>query len=87
MDDPNLKITSTLFNGQNFMPWSQLGALYLRGQGKMGHLDGHITAPNLKDPTYDKWEIYNSIILAWLINSMVPKIGESYYEMKTGKDI
>ena len=31
------------------------------------------------DPSYDKWEIENSVIMAWLINSIVPEIGKSFY--------
>ena len=85
--DPNLKITTTPFNGQNFLTWSQAVSLYLKGRGKMGHLDGRISAPTTTDPGFDKWEIENSIIMAWLINSMVPEIGEGFYRMKTARDI
>ena len=52
----------------------------------MGHLDGCIKAPNTADPSYDKWEIENSIIMALLINSIMPEIGESYHGMKTTQD-
>ena len=44
-------------------------------------------APATTDPSYDKWEIENFIIMAWLINSMKPEIGEGFYWMKTAHDI
>ena len=78
LDNPNLKITTTLFTGQNYLTWSKSVALYLQGRGKMGHFDGRIKAPDTTDPKYDKWEIENSTIMVWLINSMVPEIGESF---------
>ena len=53
----------------------------------MGHLDGRVTTPATTDPGYDKWKVENSIIMAWLINSMVPEIGEGFYQLKTARDI
>ena len=85
--DPNLKITTISFNGQNYLKWSQAVELYLKARGKMGHLDGRVTAPSTTDPGYDRWEIENSVIMSWLINSMVPELGESFYRMKTAKAI
>ena len=79
--EPNLKIATTPFNGQNYLTWSQAVSLYLKGRGKMGHLDGRVTAPAVTDPGYDKWEVENSIIMAWLINSMVPEIGAGFYRL------
>ena len=53
----------------------------------MGHLDGRTKASNTIDPTYDKWEIDNYVIIAQLINLMTPEIRESYYGMKTACEI
>ncbi|KAI8030692.1 Allantoinase, partial [Camellia lanceoleosa] len=33
------------------------------------------------------WEITNSLIMGWLIHSMVPEIGEDYLSMDTAQDI
>ena len=85
--DPNLKITTVPFNGQNYLKWSQAVELYVKARGKMGHLDGRVKAPSTTDPEYDKWEIENFVLMSWLINSMVPEIGESFYRLKTAKAI
>ena len=53
----------------------------------MGHLDARIKAFTTDDSGQDKQEIVNSIIMAWLIISMVPQIGENFHRMKTAKDI
>ena len=43
--DPNSKITTIPFNGQNYLKWSQAVELYLKAWGKMGHLDGACYSP------------------------------------------
>ena len=41
-----------------------------------------VLRPDPTDQKFDKWEIENSFIMAWLINSMILEIGEGYYGMK-----
>ncbi|XP_028087020.1 uncharacterized protein LOC114287770 [Camellia sinensis] len=53
----------------------------------MGYVDGKIQAPNTIDPSYDQWEITNSLIIGWLIHSMIPEIREGYLSMDTAQDI
>ena len=67
-DNPNLKITTSLFNGKNFLAWSQSVTLFLKGRGKIGYINGRIKAPSTEDATYEKWEMENSIVMAWLIH-------------------
>ena len=86
-DNPNLKITTSLFNGHNFLAWSQSVTLFLKGRGKMGYVNGRIKAPNTEDTTYDKWEMENSIVMTWLVHSMIPEIGKGFLDMATAQDI
>ena len=37
--------------------------------------------------TYGIWEAENSIVMAWLVNSMEPKIGRTYLFYKTTQEI
>ncbi|GMP62684.1 hypothetical protein CsSME_00024686 [Camellia sinensis var. sinensis] len=53
----------------------------------MGYVDGRIQAPSITDPSYDQWEITNSLIMGWLIHSMVLEIGEGYLSMDIAHDI
>ncbi|KAK0598581.1 hypothetical protein LWI29_036055 [Acer saccharum] len=48
---------------------------------------GELPAPPLTDPTYKTWLAENSIVLAWLINSMEPKISRRYLYFKTAKEV
>ena len=86
-DNPNLKITTSLFNGNNYLAWSQSVTLVLKGRGKMGYINGRIQAPNTEDTTYDKWEMENSIVMTWLCHSMILEIGEGFLDMATAHDI
>ncbi|XP_028088180.1 uncharacterized protein LOC114288791 [Camellia sinensis] len=88
-DDPNpsLKITTSPFNGQNYLAWSQSLTIFLKSRGKMGYVDCRIQAPSITDPGYDQWEITNSLIMGWLIHSIVPEISEGYLSMETARDI
>ncbi|XP_028090690.1 uncharacterized protein LOC114290889 [Camellia sinensis] len=87
--NPNrsLKITTSLFNGQNYLAWSQSLTMFLKSRGKKGYVDGRIQAPSTIDSGYNQWEITNSLIMGWLIHSMVPELGEGYLSMETAQDV
>ena len=85
--NPSLKTTTSMFNGQNYFAWSQSQTTFLKSRGKMGYVDGRIQAPSTTDPSYDQWEITNSLIMGWVIHSMVLEIGEGYLSMDTAQDI
>lgn len=59
----------------------------MRGKGNVGYLDGSIPIPKKDFATYRSWEAENSVVMAWLINFMEPKIGRIYLYYKTTKDI
>ncbi|XP_074352301.1 uncharacterized protein LOC141691461 [Apium graveolens] len=61
--------------------------MYLRGRGRLGYLTGSVVAPNISDPSYAKWEAENSLIMAWLINSMEVDIGKMYLFLSSAKEI
>lgn len=64
------------FNGHNlFFHYSK--------QGKIRHINGQIRRPIVKDVDYDTWQLNNSIITAWLINSM--KMSISNFSSKQQK--
>ena len=46
----------------------------------MGYINGGIKAPSTEDASYDKWEMENSIVMTWLVHSMVPEIGEGFLD-------
>ncbi|KAK3031786.1 hypothetical protein RJ639_036938, partial [Escallonia herrerae] len=53
----------------------------------MGYITGEIQHPALGDSTYANWELNNSIVMAWLINSMESHISRTYLFLRTAKAI
>ena len=55
-------------DGKNYLKWSQLVCIVLKGKGKISHLMG--TGPKLGDPRFEVWDEEDSMIMVWLWNSM-----------------
>ena len=72
-------------NGKNYLKWSQLVRTMLKGKEKISHLMG--TRPKLGDPHFEAWDEEDSMIMAWLWNSMIPKISDTCMFLATAKDI
>ena len=66
---------------------SGLVALVIKGKGKYGYLSREVTPPSKDATDYQRWETEYSIIMAWLINSMVQKISRTYLFYKTAKEV
>jgi len=61
--------------------------LVVRGKGKIVYLTGDIAKPSPEATTYGVWEAENAIVMAWLANSLEPKIGRTYLFYKTTSEI
>ncbi|KAK5846636.1 hypothetical protein PVK06_002931 [Gossypium arboreum] len=83
----SLIITNHQLDGKNLLQWSQSVLMVIRGRGELGYINGKIPRPTIADPTYATWELNNSIIMAWLINSMKGHISRTYLFFKTVKDM
>ena len=59
----------------------------LKSQEKMGYVNEEIRVTSTVDSSYKEWEIQNSQVMVWIINSMIPEIGERYLGMQTARDI
>ncbi|KAG2725978.1 hypothetical protein I3760_01G090300 [Carya illinoinensis] len=81
-----LYLTTTKLNGHNYLEWAQSVKLAIDGRGKIGHLTGEISKPTAGDPNRKRWQSENSLVIAWLINSMEPAIGKSHLFLPTAQD-
>ena len=77
----------TKLNGHNYLEWAQFVKLAIDGRGKMGHLTGEISKPAAGDPNKKKWQSKNSLVIAWLINSMEPAIEKPHLFLPIAKDV
>ena len=72
-------------DGKNYLKWSQLVHSMLKGKGKISHLMG--IGPKPGDPRFEVWDEEDSMIMAWLWNSMIPEISDTCMFLATAKDI
>ena len=86
-DKPLLQIIVHKLNGKNFLQWSQSVKLFIQGKGNIGFLTGANKAPKEDDPTFPVWNFENSMVMAWIINSMDSKIGRTNPFLPTTKEI
>ncbi|XP_073132587.1 uncharacterized protein [Henckelia pumila] len=83
----SVQITTIRLNGNNFFRWSQSVRMYIRGRGKIGYLTSDISKPKNTDAGHAIWDAENSMIIAWLVNSMEEKISANYMCYPTVKDL
>ncbi|KAH9796154.1 retrovirus-related pol polyprotein from transposon RE1 [Citrus sinensis] len=86
-ENTSLQITSHKLNGKNFLPWSRSVQMVIRGRGKLGYLLGQKQRPDENDPAFQTWDAENSIVMAWLVNSMEPNIGQTYLFYQTTAEL
>ncbi|WVZ24536.1 hypothetical protein V8G54_003080 [Vigna mungo] len=72
-------------NGKNYLKWSQIIKTILKGEGKISHLIGNALVET--DPKFKSWDEEDSMIMAWLWNSMVPEISGTCMFLKSAKEI
>ncbi|XP_052732974.1 uncharacterized protein LOC128196357 [Vigna angularis] len=69
-------------DGKNYLKWSQIIRTILKGKGKISHLTG-----NEMDPKFKSWDEEDSMIMAWLWNSMFPEISDTCMFLKSAREI
>lgn len=61
--------------------------LVIDGRGKLSHLNGEVSKPAADDLNLKTWISENSLVIAWLINSMEPGIGKPRLFLPTTKGV
>lgn len=74
-------------NGKNYLEWSQSVKLVLNGRGKLGYITGEEKQPGEKDSSFRKWRLENSLVRAWLFNSMEAAIAKPNMFLPITKDV
>ncbi|KAI3446825.1 hypothetical protein Pfo_003490 [Paulownia fortunei] len=81
----SVQITTIRLNENNFLRWSQSVRMYIKGRGKIGYLTGDTIELSKTDSSYATWDAENSMIMAWLVNSMEEDISSNYMCYPTAK--
>jgi hypothetical protein len=60
---------------KNYLSWSRRALLILRIKGLEGYVTGEIEMPKSKSTNeWKNWNATNSLVVAWLLNSLSPAI-------------
>ena len=86
-DNSTFQFTVEKLNGKNFLEWAQSIKLVIDGKGKLGYLTGETKRPSSTDASLQKWKSENSMVTAWLVNSMKPSIGKTYMFLPSAKEV
>ena len=83
----SLQITSQKLNGKNFLQRSKSVELVIRGRGKLGYLIGAAIKPEDGDPQCEVWDANNSIVMSWLVNSIIENIHNTCLYFTIAKEL
>ncbi|KAL4560354.1 hypothetical protein LXL04_032504 [Taraxacum kok-saghyz] len=79
--------TGYKLNGQNYNLWSHSVSIFIGGKGKEEYLSDDLVQPEEKSPEFKRWKAENNMVMSWLLNTMIPKIGEQFMFYKTASEI
>lgn len=82
-----LPITGHKLNDQNYNQWVCSVKIYLQGKGKECYITGDSKCPKNEDSNLRKWQLENSLVMSWLLNTMTNEIGENFMYYDTVEDM
>ena len=86
-DNPGLQLITLKLNAHNFQCWSKSIKIALRTKGKLGFLDGSCVRLAANLPQLLQWVKCDSIVLSWLLNSMVLELAEAFLYVNSTNEL
>ncbi|GAV92492.1 UBN2_3 domain-containing protein [Cephalotus follicularis] len=83
----NSRLTASLLNGRNYMPWARAVSVALGGRSKIGHIMGTVTPPAATDDKFEYWRSSDNQVMTWIFNSMEPEVYEIFAYSETAKEL
>jgi hypothetical protein len=63
---------------KNYLAWSRSALRLLKANGLKGYVNGDLVEPKDKlSAEWKDWEVTNSLVVAWMLSSMVPAIAST----------
>jgi hypothetical protein len=78
---------SVKLNGKNYFLWSQVVMMYVKGRDKLRHITGNPLPPQPEDAIYPKWDIDDTVVKGWLINSLESNLTDKFIRFPTTKEV
>lgn len=76
-DNPGMKLVSECFDGTGFGNWKRSMIIALSARNKLGFVDGSISKPDSKSPSYKSWARCNDMVISWILGALSKTIGRS----------
>lgn len=86
-DHLDFLLVNTPFDGNGSNSWKRSIIISFSTKNKLGFVDGTISKPLITSPNYPSWYRANSIVISWLLNSLLKKIAESVLFLQTAFEI
>lgn len=61
--------------------------MFICGRGKKDIITSNVAQSESGDAKYRAWKVDNNLVMSWLINSILPEIGENFLLYYSAKDI
>jgi GAG-pre-integrase domain/Integrase core domain/gag-polypeptide of LTR copia-type len=74
-------------DGKNFNLWSQMLKMKLSVKDKLGYIDGSTPKPLATDIQYRKWQMEDSSVKDYIIESMDPSLVGNFLPFSTAKEV
>lgn len=86
-DSPSLVLVQPLLDGNNYHGWSRTFRRALESKNKTGFVTGAVIKPDEGNRRYAAWSKANNMVASWIVNSVIPSIGQSVMWFDNAIDI
>ncbi|XP_062100052.1 uncharacterized protein LOC133805922 [Humulus lupulus] len=87
-DNPNFLISPKILTGQeNFQSWKRAASISIAAKNKTQFINGSLPQPPPSDPYFDAWVQCNSMVMAWLLQSVSQEIAASIMFQESASDM
>ncbi|KAK4417314.1 hypothetical protein Salat_2557000 [Sesamum alatum] len=86
-DNPGMIISPVQLRGENYDEWARSMRNALRAKKKLGFIDGTVTRPSDDSSEIEDWWMVNSMLVAWVFNTIEPSLRSTITYMENVKDL
>uniref|UniRef100_A0A6V7QVB5 Retrotransposon Copia-like N-terminal domain-containing protein n=1 Tax=Ananas comosus var. bracteatus TaxID=296719 RepID=A0A6V7QVB5_ANACO len=86
-DNPGTPLVSYSLTGSNYSTWARAMKNALQAKNKLGFFDGTLKKPDTSASEASHWTICNSMVIAWIFNSLDKSLQGSVAYAEDAKDM
>ncbi|CAH9146646.1 unnamed protein product [Cuscuta epithymum] len=86
-DNPGTTIIHVVLKGYNYEEWGRAFRISLRAKRKLMFFDGTLKQPDETSADLDEWWTVNSMIVAWIFNTIDPALRTSISYRDVARDL